>query len=307
MAKVYVIGHKSPDTDSIVSAIAYANFKGKIDVDDEYIPARAGEINSETKYVLERFNVPVPELLTNAEGKNLILVDHNEMGQVVDGADKARIFEIIDHHKIGDIQTSAPILFHAEPVGSTGTIVADFYFYHKIPLSKEMASILLAAILSDTVIFKSPTTTEKDKQIAEKLNEIAGLDIEKFGMEVKSAKSDIKGKTANELIMSDFKEFEKDGYKYGVCQVEVVRYDEAEARKDEILKELEAVGASKGERLAVFMLTNIIDESTKLWFVGDEEVIRKAFKKEPVNNEVFLPGVMSRKLQVVPPIHEAIG
>ena len=121
MEKIYVVGHKSPDTDSVVAAIAYAEFKGKIDVDDEYIPARAGELNSETKYVLEKFNIPIPMLLENAEGKKIILVDHNEMGQVVNGAVKARIFEIIDHHKIGGFQSSAPIMFHAEPVGSTST------------------------------------------------------------------------------------------------------------------------------------------------------------------------------------------
>ncbi len=306
MENIYVIGHKNPDTDSIVAAIAYANFKNKIESEDEYIPVRAGEINSETKYVLERFKIPVPELMTDTSGRKIILVDHNEMGQVVRGTEKARIFEIIDHHKIGDIQTSAPIMFHAEPIGSTATIIADFYFYHKVKLSKSMASILLAAILSDTVIFKSPTTTEKDKLIAEKLNKIAGLDVESFGMEVKKAKSSIKGRNANELIMSDFKDLEKNGYKYGIGQIEVVHYEEAVARKVEILKELSAVGASRGQRLIILMVTNIIEEATKLWFIGDAELINKAFKKKSENNELFLPGVMSRKKQVVPLIHGVI-
>jgi len=306
MARVYVIGHKSPDTDSVTAAIAYAEFKGKVDLDDEYIPARAGELNPETKYVLEKLKSPVPELLADASGKKIILVDHNEMGQVVNGVDKAQIFEILDHHKIGGIQSSAPILFHAEPVGSTDTIVADFFFYHKIPVSKKLASLMLAGILSDTVVLRSPTTTDKDKLMVKKLAKIAQIKPVPFGIEIKEKKATLKGRTAQELILTDFKEFEKNGYKYGISQIEVVHYDEAIARKDELLRELAALGASKGERLTILMVTNIIEEATKLWFVGDEELIKKAFKKPIKDHEVYLPKVMSRKAQVVPPIQEAI-
>lgn len=306
MADVYVIGHKSPDTDSIVAAIAYSDFKKKIDFDDNYIPARTGELNPETKHVLNKLKIPEPMLMDNVSGKNIILVDHNEIGQVVNGAESARILEIIDHHKIGSMQTSAPILFHAEPIGSTSTIIADFYFYHKVPLTNKMASLLLAGILSDTVIFKSPTTTEKDKLIAKKLNRIAGLDLMKYGMEIKQAKASIKGKTANELIMSDFKEFEKNGFKYGVSQIEVVHYDEAVKRKKELITELSNIADSKGLNLGLLMITNIIEESTRLLFTSHEELIKKAFKKEVAGNEVLLPKVMSRKAQVVPLIQEAL-
>ncbi|MBN1923688.1 MAG: manganese-dependent inorganic pyrophosphatase [Nanoarchaeota archaeon] len=304
--KIIVVGHKSPDTDSIVAAIAYAYFKGKVDLDDEYVPARAGELNPETEYVLKLFNVPVPELVEDVSGKKVILVDHNEMGQVVNGTHEATILEIIDHHKIGGLQTSSPILFHAEPIGSTCTIVADFFFYHNIKLTKELASILLAGILSDTVIFKSPTTTEKDKNIANKLNEIAKLDIQKFGLDVKKSKSSIKGLSANDLIMSDFKEFEKEGFKYGVGQIEVVHYDEAVERKKEIISELKNIGDANGLNMALLMVTNIIEESTKLWFTSHEDLIKKAFNQPVKDNEVFLKGVMSRKKQVVPKIQDII-
>ncbi len=302
MSKVYVIGHKSPDTDSIASAISYAFFKNQIDKDDEYIPARAGELNDETRFVLNKFSVKEPELLTNAEGKNLILVDHNELGQVVDGADKARILEIIDHHRIGDLQTSAPILFHAEPVGSSCTIVADFFFYHKIIIPDSIAGLLLAGILSDTVIFKSPTTTEKDKKLANKLAEQLKINVNDFGLEVKKAKSSIKKLSDNEVIMSDFKEFSKDDFKYGVGQVEVVDYSEVESRRKDLMAELERIRQASGYKIAILMVTNILNEETKLWFAGDESIIKQAFNKQPVNNEVLLPGVMSRKKQVVPPI-----
>lgn len=306
MGKVYVIGHKHPDTDSIVAAIAYAHFKGVIDQDDDYIPARAGDLNPETKFVLDKYKIPVPELLEDASGKKIILVDHNEMGQVVKGTSEAVILEIVDHHRLGDIQTSAPILFHAEPVGSTSTIIADFYFYHKVPLTKEMASILLAAILSDTVILKSPTTSEKDRVIADKLNEIVGVDLEEFGMEVKSAKSSIKGMTANEVIMKDFKELKKKNAKYGIGQIEVVHYDEALERREELMKELKNIKEAHGYKLAILMVTNIIEEATKLWFSGNAEIIKKALGKEPVGGEVYLPGVMSRKSQVVPKIQDVL-
>jgi manganese-dependent inorganic pyrophosphatase len=306
MSKVYVIGHKNPDTDTIVAAIGYAYFKGQVDKDDEYIPARTGELNGETKFVLDKFNIPVPELLTDASGKKIILVDHNEMGQVVNGTDKATILEIIDHHRLGDIQTSAPIMFHAEPVGSTSTIITDFLLYHKISIPKGIAGVLLAGILSDTVIFKSPTTTEKDKRMGEELNKILKLDIQSFGMEVKSAKSSIKGMTPNEVITKDFKEHEKNNTKYGVGQIEVVHYNEALERKDELINELKNIKEAHGYKLCILMVTNIIDESSKIWFAGDKEIIKKALGKEPKNNELFLPGVMSRKKQITPKIQDAL-
>jgi len=303
---VYVIGHKNPDTDSVCAAIAYAHFKKKIDCDDDYKPAVTGPINSETKFILDYFKMETPEILTDASGKKIILVDHNEMGQVIDGIENAEIFEIIDHHRIGDIQTGAPILFHAEPIGSTSTIVADFFLYHKIEMPKEIAGILLAAILSDTVIFKSQTCTEKDKRIAMELARITGLNPEEFGLQVKKAKSDIKGKSANELIMSDFKEYRKEGTRYGVAQIEGVDYEEVGARKGELIKELDAVRESQGLNFALLMVTNIIEEGTRLWVVGDGEIAGKAFGKEVTDHEIHLPGVMSRKKQVVPEIEKVI-
>jgi len=304
--KIYVIGHKNPDTDTIVAAIGYAFYKNKLEKCHDYVAMSTGELNEETKHVLKKFNVKKPEILRNAEGKKIILVDHNEMGQVVEGADKAQILEIIDHHKIGDLQTSAPILFHAEPVGSSSTIVADFLMYHQIPIPVDIASLLLAGILSDTVIFKSPTTTEKDKKIAEKLAKQTSLNIQSFGMEVKKAKASIERMTADEVIMKDFKEFEFNNYRFGVGQIEIVDYGEALERRDELMSELERIRESSGYKLAILMVTNILEEATKLWFTGDEDLIKKVFKKEPKNGEVFLPGVMSRKLQVIPPIQDAL-
>ncbi len=306
MEKIYVIGHKSPDTDTICSSIAYAYFKNQLEETNKYEARRTGELNEETKLVLEKFKVPVPELLTNISGKKVILVDHNEMGQVVDGIENAEVLEIIDHHKIGDLQTKAPILFHAEPVGSTCTIVADFMFYHRIPIPDKIAGLLLSGILSDTVILKSPTTTEKDRKYVKLFSKQLDIDYEKYGMEIKKAKSSIAKLTPNEIITKDFKEFNVGKYKFGVGQIEVVDYSEAIERKNEIMKELDLFRQANGYIIAALMVTNILKEETKLWFSGDELVIKKAFNKEPKDNEVYLPGVMSRKKQVVPPIQEAL-
>lgn len=302
----YIIGHKNPDTDSVCAAIALARFKNTLEGGKEFIPARAGELNPETKFVLEKFNIPEPMLLENAEGKNLILVDHNESGQVIEGVNKAEVFEVIDHHKIGDFQSKRPIMYHAEPIGSTCSIIADFYFYHNVDLSKEIAGILLASILSDTVILRSPTTTEKDRKFAEKLAEITGLDIESFGLEVKKVNASIKGKTARDIIMGDFKQFSKNDFKYGIGQIEVVLFDEVLEHKSEILAELNKVKSENSLNLVVLMITNIVEESSKIWYSGDDNFIEKAFKQKPEDKQVYLEKWMSRKKQTVPAIESAL-
>lgn len=227
---VYVIGHKNPDTDSVCSAIAYAKLKN-LEGDMEYKPVRCGDLNQETKFLLKYFNVPEPELIKNIENKKVILVDHHELGQVCDGVSKATVLEVIDHHRVSPFETSSPILFHTEPVGCTATIITDFYNYRKIKIPKEIAGILLGSILSDTVIFKSATTTLKDKEMANELNKVAKVDMESFGLELKKAKSSIKGRSINDIIMSDFKEYSFSGTKVGIGQIEVVEFSEAEDRK----------------------------------------------------------------------------
>ena len=304
--RVLVIGHKNPDTDTTVASIGYAYYKNQLERTDKYVARSTGELNAETQFVLDEFNYEQPTLVTNVAGEKVILVDHNEMGQVVDGVSEAQILEIIDHHRVGDLQTSAPIMFHAEPVGSSSTIVADFLMYHDLIIPDAIAGLLLAGILSDTVIFKSPTTTEKDKRVARALAKQVDLDIESFGMSVKQAKASIQGMSASEVILKDFKEFEREGYRYGIGQVEGGDYAEAIERRGELMKELKSLRVARGYKLMVLMVTNIMDEATKLWCAGDESLIEKAFNKEVNNYEVYLPGVMSRKKQVNPAIQEAL-
>ena len=231
---VYVVGHKSPDTDSVAAAISYANLKNQLGTPEIYVPAAAGTINTETKFVLDHFSVPVPETITDGKGKKIVLVDHNEVGQAVENIKEATIMEVIDHHKIGDITTPNPIFFHNEPVGSTATIVSAMYDQYKVPISREMAGVMMSAILSDTVLFKSPTCTAKDKEEVAKLAKITGEDYQQYGIAMLTAKSDISSKTAMDIVKGDYKHFDFAGTKAGVGQIEVMDLSVLASRKKEI-------------------------------------------------------------------------
>jgi len=297
MEEIYVFGHKSPDTDTICSAIAYAKIKN-------WTPARLGEINEETKFVLDRFDIHVPELLGNVEGKKVILVDHNEFQQSADGIEKAEILEVIDHHKI-KFSCDKPVKFLTEPSGSTATIIAKYFEsdIEKIKSTdekKKINGLLLSAVLSDTVVFKSPTTTEEDKKIANDLAKAAGIsDIIKFGIDIKKANGSIKGKPVESIIMADFKKFDFNGNKVGIGQTEIVDINEIYEIKDEISKFMENLKNRKYE-MTVFVATDIIKEGSELFFAGDKSKIEKAFNAKFEGNFVYIPGLMSRKKQVVP-------
>lgn len=301
-----MVGHKSPDTDSVAAAISYANLKNQLGLPDIYIPAAAGTINSETKFVLEDFSVPVPETITDAKGKKIILVDHNEVAQAVDNVKEADLMEVVDHHKIGDIQTGSPIFFHNEPVGSTATIISAMYDQCKIPITREMAGVMISAILSDTVLFKSPTCTEKDKEQVAKLAKIIGEDYEQYGIAMLTAKSDISSKTARDIVKGDYKHFDFAGTKAGVGQIEVMDLSVLEPRRKEILDDMEKVRAEEGLSFVLIMLTDVMKEASDLLFVGTPvEKFEKAFAGKMENNSIYKAGVLSRKKQVIPPLEAA--
>lgn len=303
--KIYVIGHKSPDTDSAASAIAYAEYLRSVGYDA--YPAVAGRINPETEFVLEKFNFSVPQILENAAGAALVLVDHNEKSQMVDGGDQAKIIEVIDHHKI-NFQWGEPIIFSTQPLGSTATIVAQrLMAVGAFKVSANLAGLLLSAILSDTVVFKSPTCTPIDKQVAERLAAIAGInDLQAFGIEVKKQKASIKGLTAEQVIHSDFKEFEASEKKFAIGQIEVVDMEEANQRHQELLDELASLTLKNDYTFAILMVTDIINEGSKLLAAGNTAVIEKAFNAKLENNSTYIKGMMSRKKDALPPLMEAL-
>jgi manganese-dependent inorganic pyrophosphatase len=304
---VYVVGHKSPDTDSVCSAIAYAELKKKLGVDA--VAARQGELNPETAFVLEKFGFSEPELLTDGEGKKVILVDHSEIGQTLDNIDKAEIVEIVDHHKIGDITTPNPIFYLNMPVGSTATVVKKLYEDNGVEIPDNIAGILLASILSDTVILKSATTTDADVKAAEELAKIAGVgDIQELGMEMFKKKSDLEGKAPRDLLFRDFKDFNMSGNKVGIGQIEVVSLSLLDDFKEPLYEEMKKVKEEGNYHSIFLMLTDIIQEGTELLSVTDDpSVVKKAFDKELEGKSVWLPGVMSRKKQVVPFFEKAFA
>lgn len=241
--------------------------------------------------------------LLSLSRKKVILVDHNEFGQAVNGADQAQVLEVIDHHRVGGIQTGEPILFRNEPVGSTCTIVAKCYRDFGITPDREIAGIMLGAILSDTVIFKSPTCTETDKEIASYLAEIAGVNAKEFGVRMFKSASNLEGRKVDELIEEDLKEFTVGDIKVGIGQFSVMGLEGLERIRVELTQRLEAIRSERGMIYLLLMLTDLLEENTELFVAGNKsEEIAKAFNKPLENGSVFLPGVLSRKKQVVPPL-----
>ncbi|NDY42007.1 manganese-dependent inorganic pyrophosphatase [Dissulfurirhabdus thermomarina] len=305
---VIILGHKSPDTDSVTAAIAFAELQKALGVDA--VPGRQGELNPETALVLEKFGYAAPELVTDVSGRKYMLVDHSDIKQAPDNWDQGELMAIVDHHKIGDITTGNPIFFCAMPVGCTGTVLYKLYTdLYKKPIPEKVAGLMLSAILSDTVLFKSATCTPDDKAAAEALAKIAGIsDMMAWGMEMAKAKSAVEGVAPRDLIFRDYKDFDMGGKTVGIGQLELVSLDLVADMKDALYAEMEKVKA-EGNRHSVFlMLTDIMKEGTELLAATDDPgVVDKAFGTALQGRSVWLDGVMSRKKQMVPPLQKAFG
>lgn len=305
MSQPYVIGHQQPDTDTITAAIAYARLQQREGV--EAIPARAGELNPETEFVLDRWDVESPTLLADASDKTLILVDHNEYSQTVEGAREAAVIEVLDHHRIGDLTTSEPITFHTEPVGSTATLIVDQYDAANEEIDSQTAGLLLSGLLSDTVIGRSPTTTEKDRAVIERLADTAGVEAEGYGKELLAEKSKLGEKSPREMVLGDFKRFEFGEYNVGIGQIETVEPEPVMAQRESVLAAMDEIVAEQEFDLLVLLVTDLLEEDSTAFVAGEQtDVIPAAFETTVSDREAFLPGVMSRKKQVVPPLEQAL-
>ena len=243
--------------------------------------------------------------LLRPKRKRVVLVDHNEAAQSVEGLEEAEVLEIIDHHRLADIQTLNPIYFRNEPVGSTNTIIATMYQERGLIPSEQMAGLLAAAIVSDTVMFKSPTCTDRDRVIAERMARIAGISLKELGKEIFSSSMD--SKSIDDLLKSDFKEFHIAGHNFAVAQITSVDTTDLFDRRREFLDAMSAIAAKKGYDMVLLMLTDVLLDGTWLLFVGSEEDIRNAFSVQPRDGAVFLPHVMSRKKQVIPSLSALWG
>ena len=302
---ILVFGHKNPDTDTICSAIAYAELKNKLGKDVKVV--RLGEVNEETKYALNYFKVEKPELVENVAGKEIILVDHNERTQTADGFEEAKVLELIDHHRISNFNVDEPLYARVEPVGCTATIILKLFKENGLAPSKETAGLMLSAIISDTLLFKSPTCTQCDAKAGKELAEIAGVDLKEYGLEMLKAGTALGDKSEAELLNMDMKIFEIDGEKIGVAQVNTVNEAEVLERKEKLLAEIDNIIAKEGLKFFMLAITNILtNDSTALVSGNGNDVIEKAFGEKVDSNLVTLKGVVSRKKQIIPPLTKAI-
>ena len=235
--------------------------------------------------------------------QKVILVDHNELSHAVEGAEEAQIIEVVDHHKVGGVKSGEPILFRNEPLGATCTLVAKAYFEHGVVISREMAGLLCAGILSDTVVFKSPTCTQTDREMVERLGEIAGIEPFEFGIQMLKKGSTLSGLSANDVLNADYKEFEVGKIRIGIGQVNVMGEDDTGLMKQDLLEEMGVLRRETGLEYVLLMVTDLLAEGTGLLISGDNpKMIGEVFKVEVKENEIFLPAVLSRKKQVVPPL-----
>ncbi|MCG7409176.1 manganese-dependent inorganic pyrophosphatase [Paenibacillus sp. ACRRX] len=305
MEKVLIFGHKNPDTDTICSAIAYADLKQQLGYDAE--PVRLGTVNGETQFALDTFQAEAPRLVETVanEVKGVILVDHNERQQSVSDIDQVQVLEVIDHHRIANFETSAPLYYRAEPVGCTATILKKLYKEHGVEIKKNVAGLMLSAIISDSLLFKSPTCTPEDVAAARELAEIAGVDAEQYGLDMLKAGADVSSKSIAELISLDSKEFTMGSAKVEIAQVNVVDINDVYSRQSDIEAALSDIIATKGLDLFVFVVTDILNnDSVALALGASANAVEKAYNVTLSDNKALLKGVVSRKSQVVPVLTE---
>jgi manganese-dependent inorganic pyrophosphatase len=308
MEKVLIFGHKNPDTDTICAAIAYAALKEELGMNVE--PVRLGEVNGETQYALTHFNVEAPRLVETVanEASNVILVDHNERQQSATDIESVRVLEVIDHHRIANFETRDPLYYRCEPVGCTATILNKMYKENGVAIRKEIAGLMLSAIISDSLLFKSPTCTEQDVAAAKELAEIAGVDANVYGLEMLKAGADLSDKTMEQLISLDAKEFEMGGRKVEIAQVNAVDTNDVLKNQAELEEVIGKVVAEKNLDLFLFVVTDILtNDSVGLAIGTASSVVEKAYNVTLENNTALLKGVVSRKKQIVPVLTEAFN
>jgi manganese-dependent inorganic pyrophosphatase len=305
MSKIYVVGHKNPDNDAIMSAVIFSQLANAIDADNEYVACRQGDLPGESAKVLQDCGFAVPELMTEvapADPKVKVwLTDHNEMSQTLDGIENAEIVGVLDHHRIADVTTAQPAAFICMPWGSSCTVITRLFEIEGIQPTKEQATCLLAAMMTDTVMMKSPTTTDVDRRLAAKLGEQIGRDPVEFGAEVfRSRGSD--GFTPEQMVSRDIKRFEIAGKAVYIGQYETVNKAPVLEQSDEILRAMEAYRTANGGDSLVLLVTDIIEEGSQVFIVGDPALPEKGLGIKASPEGTWMPGVLSRKKQVAAPI-----
>lgn len=308
MGKTLIFGHRNPDTDSICSALAYADLKTAIGADVEAV--RLGSVSAETQFVLDAFKTAPPRLVDSvaAEASHVILVDHNERQQSAIDIDDVTIVEVIDHHRIANFETAGPLYYRAEPVGCTSTIVFKMFKESGVAVSPQIGGLMLSAIISDTLLLKSPTCTSEDVAAAQELAPIAGVDLQTYGLELLKAGANLRDRSIAQLISTDSKEFPMSGAMVEIAQVTAVDVDDVLSRQDELEAAMRDIVAAKGLDLFLFVITDILNNDSVAVALGPRAAaVEAAFGVTLEDNRALLKGVVSRKLQIVPVLTETFS
>lgn len=303
--EVLVYGHKNPDSDAICTSIAYANLRNMIVKNQKSTAVRIGELNEETKYALEYFGVESPSYVADISGRKVVLIDHNERTQTADGFENAKVLELIDHHRIANFKTDEPLKARVEPYGCTSTIVCEMYQEKNIVPCKQMAGMMLSAIISDTLLFKSPTCTQNDVQACKYLAPLAEVDLNTYGMDMLKAGTNLSHKSEYEILNMDMKIFELEKGRFGIAQVNTVNEADMLTKKNDFIKEIEKMIVDLKLEGFMFVITNILTNNSVAIVRGNRvDILETAFGKA-TNDEIVLNGVVSRKKQIVPPLTRA--
>lgn len=301
MEKILIFGHKSPDTDSITSSLVMENFEKKLG-NDNVKACRLGEINKETQYVLNYLGIEAPELISDVEdGQDVILVDHNSFLQTVPNIEKANILKVIDHHCISDFCVKYPTYVRTEAIGCTESILYKLYKENNVEIDKKIATLMLSAIISDTLLFKSPTCTKEDIEIANELAKIAELDANTYGLDMLKAGTDLTGFSAKDILFIDAKETSLKDVKSIIAQVNTACIDDVMKFKADLETEMNKVIEEKDLGLFVLAITDIINSNSQAIVLGKRaDIVEKSYNVTLENNTALLKGVVSRKKQMVP-------
>lgn len=308
MSKTLIFGHKNPDTDTIASAISYAYLKQQLGEEVEAVSL--GDISKETTYALDYFGVEAPRIVETVknEADHVILVDHNERQQSVSDLNEVKVTEVIDHHRIANFETSDPVYYRAEPVGCTATILNKLFKEKNVTIPKHIAGLMLSAIVSDSLLFKSPTCTAEDITAAKELETIAEVDVNVYGLDMLKAGADLSDKSVDDLLALDAKPFNMGAYTVEVAQVNTVDPSELLGQKEAIKTAIKAVITKRELDLFVFLITDILTNDSVVIALGEQQAaVNKAFDIRLEDDTAILKGVVSRKKQVVPQLTDTLS
>lgn len=308
MDKELVFGHQKPDTDAITAAMAFSYFQNQLGYETEAVAL--GEPNDETKFALNKFGMKAPRVVKTVanEVDKVMLVDHNEPQQSVSDIDKVTVTHLVDHHRLANFNTAQPLWATLRPYGCVSTILTEMFQEKHIDIPANLAGMMLSAIISDTLLLNSPTTTDHDREAVKYLAKVAGVDdYEKYGVEMLKAGANVDAKDDATIVDGDAKTFELGGTKMRIGQVNAVELDDVFKRQADLEKKMHELMDTNGYQLFILIATNILNSDSELLVVGDDtDKVEEAFgHKLGDNKRMNLPGVVSRKKQVVPPLTKA--